>query len=76
MQTARTLAKYYPRLGFDPDYLMYRSRVFPFLENTHAMSRRQIADFCRTSFLSAIWNQPLGYARKVFDPARLLLFPG
>lgn len=75
MQTARTLAKYYPRLGFDPDYLMYRSRVFPFLENTHAMSRRQIADFCRTSFLSAIWNQPFGYARKVFVQLGYFLFP-
>jgi hypothetical protein len=75
MQTARTLAKYYPRLGFDPDYLMYRSRVFPFLENTHAMSRRQIADFCRTSFLSAVWNQPFGYARKVFVQLGYFLFP-
>jgi hypothetical protein len=75
MQTARTLAKYYPRLGFDPDYLMYRSRVFPFLENTHAMSRRQIADFCRTSFLSAIWNQPFGYVRKVFVQLGYFLFP-
>ena len=35
METARTLASYYPRLGFDPDYLMYRSTVFPFLEKEH-----------------------------------------
>jgi hypothetical protein len=75
LQTARTLAKYYPRLGFDPDYLMYRSSVFPFLENTQAMSREQIADFCRKSFLSAIWNQPLGYARKVFTQLGYFFFP-
>jgi hypothetical protein len=75
MQTARTLAKYYPRLGFDPDYLMYRSPVFPFLENTYSMSRKQIADFCRNSFLSAIWNQPLGYARKVFTQLGYFFFP-
>jgi hypothetical protein len=75
MQTARTLAKYYPRLGFDPDYLMYRSPVFPLLENTYAMSRQQIADFCRNSFLSAIWNQPLGYARKVFTQLGYFFFP-
>jgi hypothetical protein len=75
MQTARTLAKYYPRLGFDPDYLMYRSPVFPFLEDTYAMSRQQIADFCRNSFLSAVWNQPLGYGRKVFTQLGYFFFP-
>ena len=75
MQTARTLARYYPRLGFDPDYLMYRSPLFPFLENTSAMSRREIANFCRTSFLSAIWNRPLDYARKLFTQLGYFFFP-
>jgi hypothetical protein len=75
MQAARTLAKYYPRLGFDPDYLMYRSSVFPFLETTYAMSRNDIAAFCRGSFLSAVWNKPSSYARKVFTQLGYFFFP-
>ena len=75
MQTARTLAKYYPRLGFDPDYLMYRSSMFPFLESTYGMSRKDIAAFCRASFLSAVWNQPSSYARKVFTQLGYFFFP-
>ena len=75
MQTAKTLARSYPRLGFDPDYLMYRSSVFPFLENTYAMSRKEIAAFCRGSFLSAVRNQPFGYGRKIVTQLGYFLFP-
>lgn len=75
METARTLARYYPRLGFDPDYLMYRSTVFPFLEKDHGMSLKEIAAFCRRSFVSAIASEPLGYARKVFTQLDYFFFP-
>jgi hypothetical protein len=75
MQTARTLANYYPRLGFDPDYLMYRSPVFPFLEQERGMSRQEIASFCRSSFLSGIVSEPLFYARKVFTQLGYFFFP-
>ena len=75
MQAARALARYYPRLGFDPDYLMYRSSVFPYLEGTAAMSRKEIAAFCRRSFLSAVWNRPFDYARKVGTQLGYFVFP-
>jgi hypothetical protein len=75
METARTLASYYPRLGFDPDYLMYRATVFPFLEQERKMSRPEIASFCRSSFLSAISSQPFDYARKVFTQLGYFFFP-
>lgn len=75
MEAARALAKSYPRLAFDPDYLMYRSSVFPFLEGTCAMSRKEIAAFCRRSFLSAVWNQPAGYAGKVATQLGYFFFP-
>jgi hypothetical protein len=39
------------------------------------MSRKEIAAFCRRSFLSAIWNQPLGYARKVVNQLGYFFFP-
>ena len=75
METARTLAGYYPRLGFDPDYLMYRSTVFPFLERERGMSRREIASFCQSSFLSGIVSEPFSYARKVFTQLGYFFFP-
>jgi hypothetical protein len=75
METARTLASYYPRLGFDPDYLMYRSTVFPFLEQERGMSRREIASFCRNSFVSGIISEPMDYARKVFTQLGYFFFP-
>jgi hypothetical protein len=75
METARTLARYYPRLGFDPDYLMYRSTVFPFLEKQRAMSLKDIAAFCRRSFVSAILSRPFDYARKVFTQLGYFFFP-
>ena len=74
METARTLASYYPRLGFDPDYLMYRSTVFPFLEKEQGMSRQEIASFCRSSFLSAIVSEPFSLCAQSFHAARLFLF--
>jgi hypothetical protein len=75
METAKTLASYYPRLGFDPDYLMYRSTVFPFLEQDRGMSRAEIASFCRSNFISGITRQPLLYARKVFTQLGYFFFP-
>ena len=75
METARTLASYYPRLGFDPDYLMYRSTVFPFLEREQGMSRQEIASFCQSSFLSGIVSEPFSYARKVFTQLGYFFFP-
>lgn len=75
METARTLANYYPRLGFDPDYLMYRSTVFPFLEQNRGMSRKEIAAFCEKSFRAAVLTRPLDYARKVFTQLGYFIFP-
>ena len=75
IETARTLASYYPRLGFDPDYLMYRSTVFPFLEQEQKMSRHEIAAFCRSSFMSGIVGKPTHYARKVFTQLGYFFFP-
>ncbi len=75
METARTLARFYPRLGFDPDYLMYRSTIFPFLEKERDMPLKDLAAFCRTSFLSAIVSEPSSYARKVFTQLGYFFFP-
>jgi hypothetical protein len=39
------------------------------------MSRKEIAAFCRSSFLSAVWNRPFRYARKVVAQLGYFFFP-
>jgi hypothetical protein len=65
MQTAIAKRKFYPRIGFDPDYLMYRSSLFSLLENRWGLDKTELASFCRENFLTALRYNPLGYARKV-----------
>jgi len=67
--------KYYRTLGFDPDYLMYRSSLFPQLLTQGEMSREDLAAFCRQSFLSALANDPVGYAKKVLSQMHFFVFP-
>ena len=66
---------YYPRIGFDPDYLMYRSPLFPVLGSEFGLTQKEIAAFCRQSFLSAVVRQPLDYARKVGSQMGYFFFP-
>jgi hypothetical protein len=75
LQVAVDTNKYYRTLGFDPDYLMYRSSIFPKLENYWKMSPKDLAAFCRQNFLSAILHHPSAYARKVITQLKIFLFP-
>ena len=76
METARTLASYYPRLGFDPDYLMYRSTVFPFLEQEPRYVPERDRRFLREK-LSRGGSHPAARLRtQGLHPTRLFLFPG
>lgn len=75
LETAIQDNKYYRTLGFDPDYLMYRASLFPYLLNGGAMSRSELAAFCRQSFLSSLVSQPLGYAHKVLTQWHYFIFP-
>lgn len=56
----------YKRLGFDPDYLMYRSTLFPVLEARYHMTKPQLVAFCYESYLLAWKQNPLAMIRKVF----------
>jgi len=64
MINARAEKIYYKRLGFDPDYLMYRASLLPLLESRYQMTPPEIAAFCRGNFVSAVLHRPLDYARK------------
>lgn len=65
MADAKNEKIYYTRLGFDPDYLMYRAKLFPTLRDNNDMSPEDLAVFCKASFLSALRREPILYARKV-----------
>jgi hypothetical protein len=72
---ARAEKIYYTRLGFDPDYLMYRAKIFPTLREKNGMSRVDLAGFCKASFLSALRTDPLLYTRKVLRQLDYFCFP-
>ncbi len=57
---ARAWASFYPRVGFDPDYLMYRATIFPTLVNQRGMSEAALAEFCKESYFEAWKNNPRG----------------
>jgi hypothetical protein len=75
MIVARSNPYSYKRLGFDPDYLMYRSSLFPWLESEHRMTREQLAGFCVNSYLLAWKSQPADMLRKIFVQFDFLLRP-
>lgn len=75
MAAARAEKIYYTRLGFDPDYLMYRAKLFPTLRERNAMSIPDLSAFCKTSFLEALRREPLLYANKVLRQFDYFYFP-
>jgi len=62
-------------LGFDPDYLMYRSSIFKFLVAEYQMTQEDMASFCMDSFRDVVISHPLTYIRKVVRQGSLFLFP-
>ncbi|MEX1118692.1 MAG: hypothetical protein WEB60_07845 [Terrimicrobiaceae bacterium] len=74
-ETAKTQNRYYRRLGFDPDYIMYRSQLFPWLEHQHGYTREQIASFCIDSYLQAWRTHPVDMTGKIFNQFEHFLRP-
>lgn len=75
MIVARSNPYSYKRLGFDPDYLMYRSPLFPWLQNKHQMTKQQVAGLCVSSYLLAWKSQPADMLRKIFVQFDFFLRP-
>lgn len=64
LETARKDIVTYHQIGFDPDYLMYRAKLFPTLE-AWGLSHKQITEFCLQSYAQAWKSHPEGMMRKV-----------
>lgn len=65
----------YEFLGYDPDYLRYRSRLIGTIaEYTHG-SDKEFSAFCMKAYQQALLDQPFGMAGKVFTQYLHFLFP-
>ncbi|GAB4176859.1 MAG: hypothetical protein Fur0032_16940 [Terrimicrobiaceae bacterium] len=65
----------YRRLGFDPDYIMYRASIFPFLEGRHGYSRVQLAAFCNQGYLDAWKYEPGLMIGKILTQLAFIAYP-
>ena len=65
----------YEFLGYDPDYLRYRSQMVPALMEYCHGSREEFNTFCKQAYIDTALSNPLGLARKVFVQYLHFLFP-
>lgn len=75
MAEARKITRYYGRLGFDPDYLMYRSSLPIILMNRYGMSKQELNAFCKESYIQAWRTNPDLMLRKIWNQSTYFLLP-
>ena len=62
-------------LGFDPDYILYRSGLFEDLTHRWHWNTRQLASFCYSIYLKAWLDSPLEMSKKVGREFSVFFFP-
>jgi len=75
MITARSVSHGYETLGFDPDYLFYRSKFNFFLWDISGHSAENYRRLCLGSYRDAFLHNPVGFARKIIGQYKHFLFP-
>lgn len=65
----------YEFLGYDPDYLRYRSQMVPALFEYCHGSRQEFNAFCKKAYVDTALSNPLGMAHKVLVQYLHFLFP-
>jgi hypothetical protein len=75
LEASRQVPIHYHRLGFDPDYIMYRATLFPSLEHGRGMSKADIAAFCNDAFLETWKREPARMVAKVRQQLAYFAFP-
>jgi hypothetical protein len=75
LDAAREFRRFYPSVGHDPDYLMYRARVFPYLAGTHGYDRAALAAFCMETYFGAWKTHPADMLNKVVTQFALFARP-
>jgi hypothetical protein len=69
------MLRHYPRVGFDPDYLMYRASLFPWLVSTRGYGHGDLARFCYAAYFDAWRGNPLGMAGKISNQMAYFVRP-
>jgi len=74
-QTAKKASGHYNTLGFDPDYIQYRSGFFSAVMHKKGWSDHQLAAACYSAYCHAWMKAPSLMLRKVWKQLKLFLFP-
>jgi hypothetical protein len=74
-QTAKKASGHYNTLGFDPDYIQYRSGFFSAVMHRKGWNDRQLAAACYSAYFHAWIKEPSLMLRKIWKQAKLFLFP-
>lgn len=61
----------YPSLGFDPDYIIYRSKAMRLMESHFDGDPKGYGKFCEHYYFMAVRHQPLAMVKKVLGELRL-----
>lgn len=75
LEAARKILRYYPSVGYDPDYLMYRAGIFPRLVVMHGFDRSDLAAFCMETYFAAWKTHPAGMLGKVSSQFKHFVWP-
>ena len=72
---AKANPDHYDALGFDTDYIQYRSGFFSNIMQKEAWSDREMAAACYSAYFRAWLQAPSSMLEKVWKQLRLFLFP-
>jgi len=75
LAVARTIPHNYDKLGFDPDYLYYRSDLLSTVYQQAGGTDEAFRAFCMKQFVSAALHNPVGFAQKTLTQFTYFLFP-
>jgi hypothetical protein len=74
-RTAQNDVGHYHTLGFDPDYIQYRSGFFATIMQKEGWNEREIAAACYSAYFRAWLQVPSLMLQKVWKQIMLFLFP-
>jgi hypothetical protein len=75
LHISETLPSAWQKLGFDPDYLYYRSQLIPAIYRYVGNDDRKFAAFCFSCYKDAAFHDPLAFGGKIWMQLTHFLFP-
>jgi uncharacterized membrane protein YhaH (DUF805 family) len=75
LHISEKLPSAWQKLGFDPDYLYYRSQLIPAIYRYTGNDDRKFAAFCYSCYKDAAFHDPLAFGGKIWTQFTHFLFP-